>query len=71
MLAKPTIQLGGVIPKLLPLTSSTINAFVWKLGTEKSAHSPLCTRLIVESDFYVAYVEAVYRATPSPHLLCR
>ena len=32
MLAKLNIQLGGIIQKLLPLTSGTINAFVWKLG---------------------------------------
>ena len=32
MFAKPTIQSGGVIPKLLPPTGDTTNAFVWKLS---------------------------------------
>ena len=68
MLAKPTKQLYGVFPKLLPPTGGTINAFAWKLGTKISAHGLQCRPLIPESDFYVAYVNAVYRATLSPHL---
>ena len=55
-------------PKLLPSTGGTINAFVWKLGRRSSAHSLQCGPLIPESDFYVAYVEVVYRASPPPHL---
>ena len=34
MLGKLTIQLGRIIPKLLPATGGTINAFVWKLGAQ-------------------------------------
>lgn len=31
--SKPTLQLVGIIPKLLSPSGGAINAFVWKLGT--------------------------------------
>lgn len=34
MLVKPTIQLAGVILKLLPPTGNAVNFFVWKFGTK-------------------------------------
>ena len=33
MFAKVTLQLSGIIPKLLPPIGRTVNALVWKLGT--------------------------------------
>ena len=41
MLAKPTMQLGGIIPKLWLPTGGTINAFAWKLVIQTVPMQPL------------------------------
>ena len=57
ILSKPNIQLCGIIPKLLLPTVGTMNAFVWKLGTQ-TLPMPLWT-VIMEAFWPDTYLHLI------------